>query len=74
MGHFGFFSIFLFSRNILAWPGSKIAVKFSRLQYGKAASFSPSNDRGITSESFPRRHMKSSSRHTATQNAARVRS
>jgi hypothetical protein len=26
MGHFGFFSIFLFSRNILARPASKIAV------------------------------------------------
>jgi hypothetical protein len=26
MGHFGLFSILLFSRNILARPGSKIAV------------------------------------------------
>jgi hypothetical protein len=26
MGHFGFFSIFLLSRNFLAWPTGKIAV------------------------------------------------
>jgi len=26
MGHFGFLSIFLFSRNFLARPGNKIAV------------------------------------------------
>src|SRR5438094_7735781 len=26
IGHFGFLSIFLFSRNFLAWPVSKIAI------------------------------------------------
>jgi hypothetical protein len=39
MGHFGFFSIFLFSRNILARPGSKIAVNSRGRNTAKSIHF-----------------------------------
>jgi hypothetical protein len=39
IGHFGFFSIFLFSRNILARPGSKIAVNSRGRNTAKSIHF-----------------------------------
>jgi hypothetical protein len=39
MGHFGFFSIFLFSRNILARPGQQIAVNSRGRNTAKSIHF-----------------------------------